>query len=116
VHHLAFSLSQATFWQAVEAARRAGIRHSGVKDRGFMDSILLRRPRSDCSSSWRPIASSRRSLHPRRRAAEPHRKSASRRGDHNSIAATSRTPIEALVVAPEAPLSDDRAPKDPYST
>jgi len=34
VHHLAFSLSQATFRQAVERLDERGIRHSGVKDRG----------------------------------------------------------------------------------
>src|SRR3954466_5215620 len=39
VHHVAFSLSQATFAQVVERLDERGIRHSGVKDRGFMDSI-----------------------------------------------------------------------------
>ena len=34
VHHLAFSLSQATFHQTVERLDERGIRHSGVKDRG----------------------------------------------------------------------------------
>ena len=41
VHHLAFSLSQATFRQTVERLDERGIRHSGVKDRGFMDSIYF---------------------------------------------------------------------------
>jgi catechol 2,3-dioxygenase-like lactoylglutathione lyase family enzyme len=41
VHHLAFSLSQATFAQVVERLDERGISHSGVKDRGFMDSIYL---------------------------------------------------------------------------
>jgi glyoxalase family protein len=44
VHHLAFSLSQATFRQAVERLEEAGIHHSGVKDRGFMDSIYFKDP------------------------------------------------------------------------
>ena len=44
VHHLAFSLSQATFHQAVERLDERGIRHSGVKDRGFMDSIYFTDP------------------------------------------------------------------------
>jgi glyoxalase family protein len=44
VHHLAFALSQATFRQAVERLDEAGIRHSGVKDRGFMDSIYFEDP------------------------------------------------------------------------
>src|SRR5205085_8599271 len=38
VHHLAFAVSHATFSQAVERLEERGIRHSGVKDRGFMDS------------------------------------------------------------------------------
>ena len=44
VHHLAFSTSQATFRQAVERLDERGIRHSGVKDRGFMDSIYFEDP------------------------------------------------------------------------
>ena len=44
VHHLAFSLSNATFRQAVERLDERGIRHSGVKDRGFMDSIYFEDP------------------------------------------------------------------------
>ena len=44
VHHLAFALSQATFAQAVERLDERGIRHSGVKDRGFMDSIYFTDP------------------------------------------------------------------------
>jgi glyoxalase family protein len=44
VHHLAFALSQATFFQAVERLDERGISHSGVKDRGFMDSIYFKDP------------------------------------------------------------------------
>jgi catechol 2,3-dioxygenase-like lactoylglutathione lyase family enzyme len=44
VHHLAFSLSQAVFAQAVERLEERGIRHSGVRDRGFMDSIYFEDP------------------------------------------------------------------------
>jgi phenylacetate-CoA ligase len=39
VYHIAFSLSQATFQQAVERLDERKIRHSGVKDRGFIRSI-----------------------------------------------------------------------------
>src|SRR3954451_4518575 len=41
VHHLALSLSRATFLQVVERLDERGIEHSGVKDRGFMDSIYF---------------------------------------------------------------------------
>ena len=44
VHHIAFSVSQATFAQAVERLDERGISHSGVKDRGFMDSIYFEDP------------------------------------------------------------------------
>src|SRR5689334_25150002 len=44
VHHLAFAISQATFAQTVERLDERGIRHSGVKDRGFMDSIYFTDP------------------------------------------------------------------------
>ena len=44
VHHLAFTVSKATFDQAVERLEERGIRHSGVKDRGFMDSIYFEDP------------------------------------------------------------------------
>ena len=44
MHHIAFALSQATFRQTVERLDERGIRHSGVKDRGFMDSIYFEDP------------------------------------------------------------------------
>ncbi len=44
VHHLAFALSRATFQQAVERLNERDIKHSGVKDRGFMDSIYFTDP------------------------------------------------------------------------
>jgi catechol 2,3-dioxygenase-like lactoylglutathione lyase family enzyme len=44
VHHVAFSLANAVFRQTVERLDERGIKHSGVKDRGFMDSIYFRDP------------------------------------------------------------------------
>ncbi|MGZ4355594.1 MAG: VOC family protein [Gaiellaceae bacterium] len=44
VHHLAFALSKATFDQAVERLAERGFGNSGVKDRGFMDSIYFHDP------------------------------------------------------------------------
>jgi catechol 2,3-dioxygenase-like lactoylglutathione lyase family enzyme len=44
VHHLALALSKATFDQAVARLDERDIRHSGVKDRGFMDSIYFHDP------------------------------------------------------------------------
>ena len=69
VHHLAFAVSQATFYQAVERLDERGIRHSGVKDRGFMDSIYFEDPLGLlielASYRFEPPAR----LHPRRGAA-----------------------------------------------
>ena len=44
MHHVAFAVSQATFKQTVERLDERGIEHSGVKDRGFMDSIYFEDP------------------------------------------------------------------------
>jgi catechol 2,3-dioxygenase-like lactoylglutathione lyase family enzyme len=44
VHHVAFQVSNVTFRQAIERLDERGIHHSGVKDRGFMDSIYFREP------------------------------------------------------------------------
>ncbi len=44
VHHVAFAISAATFAQTVERLDERGIAHSGVKDRGFMDSIYFEDP------------------------------------------------------------------------
>jgi catechol 2,3-dioxygenase-like lactoylglutathione lyase family enzyme len=44
VHHIALAVSKATFDQAVERLEERGIRNSGVKDRGFMDSLYFDDP------------------------------------------------------------------------
>jgi catechol 2,3-dioxygenase-like lactoylglutathione lyase family enzyme len=44
VHHIAFSVSRVTFLQAVARLDERRVSHSGVKDRGFMDSIYFRDP------------------------------------------------------------------------
>jgi catechol 2,3-dioxygenase-like lactoylglutathione lyase family enzyme len=44
VHHIALNVSHATFAQAVARLDARGIKHSGVVDRGFMDSIYFRDP------------------------------------------------------------------------
>ncbi|SHI37110.1 VOC family protein [Wenxinia saemankumensis] len=44
LHHLAFTVSNVTFRQVAERLDARGIRHSGPKDRGFMDSIYFKDP------------------------------------------------------------------------
>jgi catechol 2,3-dioxygenase-like lactoylglutathione lyase family enzyme len=44
VHHLALTVSRATFALIPARLEARGIAHSGPKDRGFMDSIYFREP------------------------------------------------------------------------
>lgn len=44
VHHLAFSVSRAMLLQVADRLKARGIGHSGIKDRGFMDSIYFKDP------------------------------------------------------------------------
>ena len=113
VHHVAFSLSNAVFRQAVERLDERGIRHSGVKDRGFMDSIYFEDPLGLlvelASYRFEPPGGHTHSdvlLAAHRLRVE--------RGDYNIAPIHLADAIEALVARSQASLSDDRAPKDPY--
>ena len=44
VHHVAFEVDRATFSGVLERLKERGIGNSGVKDRGFMDSIYFKDP------------------------------------------------------------------------
>ena len=44
VHHIAFSVSRVSFAQAIRRLEERGIANTGVRDRGFMDSIYFRDP------------------------------------------------------------------------
>jgi catechol 2,3-dioxygenase-like lactoylglutathione lyase family enzyme len=114
VHHLAFSLSQATFAQTVERLDERGIRHSGIKDRGFMDSIYFNDPLGLlielASYRFEPPAGHTHadvllSAHRIRVAA----------GDYNIAPVHLADAIETLVTASRDSLSDDRSPKNPYA-
>ncbi|MDQ3778396.1 MAG: VOC family protein [Actinomycetota bacterium] len=113
VHHIAFSLSQATFRQAVERLDERGIRHSGVKDRGFMDSIYFEDPLGLLIelSSYRfepPGGYTHGEV-----LLEAH-KLRVERGDYSIAEEHLADAIEELVERSRASLSDDRAAKDPY--
>jgi len=113
VHHVAFSLSQATFHQAVERLDERGISHSGVKDRGFMDSIYF----TDPLGLLIELASYR--FEPPHGHAhsdvllEAHRIRVER-GDYNIDQAHLADAIEVLVERSRDSLSDDRSARDPY--
>ena len=114
VHHIAFSVSQATFHQTVERLDERGIRHSGVKDRGFMDSIYFEDPLGLLIelSSYRfepPLGSSHADV-----LLEAH-KIRAQRGAYNIAEEHLADAIETLVMRSRASLSYDRSPKNPYS-
>ena len=113
VHHLAFSLSQATFRQVVDRLDGRGIRHSGVKDRGFMDSIYFDDPLGLLIelASYRfepPAGSTHADV-----LLEAHRLRIER-DDYNIAEAHLADAIERLVSRSQDSLSDDRSPRDPY--
>jgi catechol 2,3-dioxygenase-like lactoylglutathione lyase family enzyme len=113
VHHIALSLSKATFDQAVERLDARGIRHSGVKDRGFMDSIYFEDPLGLTIelAAYRfepPTGFTHAEV-----LLEAHKLRVAR-GDHHIAQAHLADAIEDLVLRSRASLSDDRSPKNPY--
>ena len=113
VHHIALSISKATFTHAVERLDERGIKHSGVKDRGFMDSIYFEDPLGLTIelASYRfepPFGYTHADV-----LLESH-KLRVERGDPNIAEIHLADAIELLVLRSRASLSDDRSPKDPY--
>jgi catechol 2,3-dioxygenase-like lactoylglutathione lyase family enzyme len=113
VHHLAFAVSQATFAQTVERLDERGIAHSGVKDRGFMDSIYFTDPLGLLIelASYRfepPAGHSHADV-----LLEAHRIRVAQ-GDYNISTVHLADAIERLVTRSRGSLSADRSPQDPY--
>jgi catechol 2,3-dioxygenase-like lactoylglutathione lyase family enzyme len=114
VHHIAFSVSQATFHQAVERLDERGILHSGVKDRGFMDSIYFEDPLGLLIelASYRfepPFGHTHADV-----LFEAH-KLRVERGDYNIDQVHLADAIEGLILRSRPSLSEDRTAKDPYT-
>jgi catechol 2,3-dioxygenase-like lactoylglutathione lyase family enzyme len=115
VHHIAFAVSKASFDQAVERLDERGIRHSGVKDRGFMDSIYFEDPLGLLIelASYRfepPTGFTHADV-----LLEAH-KLRVERGDYNIAQIHLADAIERLVRSSRGSLSEDRSAKDPYGT
>ena len=113
VHHIAFSVSQATFFQAVERLDERGIEHSEIKDRGFMDSIYFKDPLGLLIelASYRfepPAGHTHADV-----LLEAHRLRVER-GDYNIDRIHLADAIERLVERSQGSLSDDRSPKQAY--
>jgi catechol 2,3-dioxygenase-like lactoylglutathione lyase family enzyme len=110
VHHVALSLSHATFAQTVERLDERAIRHSGVRDRGFMDSIYFTDPLGLLIelASYRfepPEGHTHAEV-----LLEAHRIRVAR-DDYNITEEHLADAIEALVTRSRASLSEDREPK-----
>ena len=113
MHHVAFSLSLAVFAQTVERLDERGVKHSGVKDRGFMDSIYFEDPLGLLIelASYRfepPFGHTHADV-----LLEAH-KLRVERGDYNIAQDHLADAIELLIERSRPSLSDDRSPKNPY--
>jgi len=113
LHHLAFNVSQATFWQIAKRLDTRGVAHSGPVDRGFMDSIYFRDPlglRLELASyRFEPPEGCRHADV----MIEAH-KIRVMRGDHNIDREHLADAIELLVERSQHSLSNDRAPRKSY--
>lgn len=113
LHHLALSVSQATFWQIAERLEARGVKHSGPVDRGFMDSIYFRDPlglRIELASyRFEPPEGCRHADV----MIEAHRIRVAR-GDHHIDKVHLADAIELLVARRHASLSADRSARNPY--
>jgi catechol 2,3-dioxygenase-like lactoylglutathione lyase family enzyme len=115
VHHIAFSVSRATFSQAIRRLAERNIANSGVKDRGFMDSIYFRDPLGQLYelSSYKfepPSGMSHVDV-----LTEAHRIRVGRNSyaiDESHLADA----IENLTRRARASLSEDRSAQDPYAS
>jgi catechol 2,3-dioxygenase-like lactoylglutathione lyase family enzyme len=113
VHHLAFALSKATFDQVAARLEEREIRSSGVKDRGFMDSIYFHDPLGLLIelASYRfepPSGCTHGEV-----LFEAHRLRVER-GDENIEPIHLADAIELLAERSRPSLSADRSPKNPY--
>ena len=99
--------------QAVDRLDERGVRHSGVKDRGFMDSIYFSDPLGLLIelASYRfepPFGYTHADV-----LLAAHRIRVER-GDHSIAEIHLADAIEDLVRASRPSLSEDRSPQDPY--
>lgn len=113
VHHLAFNVSRATFSQAVTRLEERGIGHSGVKDRGFMDSIYFKDPLGLLIelATYKfepPVGCTHADV-----MIEAHRMRVAA-GDYNIQEVHLADAIELLVERNQQSLSSDRGAKNPF--
>ena len=114
VHHIAFNVSAASFKMAIERLEERGIGHTGVKDRGFMDSIYFKDPMGlliELASYkfFPPEGCTHADV-----LIEAHRLRVDR-GDHHIAEEHLADAIEMLVERRQQTLSADRSAKNPYA-
>jgi glyoxalase family protein len=114
LHHIAFTVSRATYTQIARRLEERGISNTGEVDRGFMDSLYFRDPLGQllelaCYKFEPPIGATHadvlREAHLLRVA----------RGDHHIADEHLADAIELLTVRRQGSLSGDRTAKDPYT-
>lgn len=114
VHHIAFSLSRASFNQAIARLEARGVKHSGVKDRGIFDSIYFTDPLGLlielATYKFEPPAGFTHTevIH------EAHKLRVAR-GDYNIQEIHLADAIEMMMERRNGSLSADRSAKNPYA-
>ncbi|GAA3877451.1 VOC family protein [Celeribacter arenosi] len=113
LHHLAFEVSKVTFDHVVERLDARGIKHSGPKDRGFMDSIYFKDPVGMLIelAAYRFVPPQGHTHTDVLHRAHLIRVQA---GDGHIGTVHLADAIEELVQEQTSTLSTDRSPKDPY--
>ncbi|MDQ2090209.1 VOC family protein [Marimonas arenosa] len=113
VHHLAFNVSRAVFSQCIERLEERGIGHSGVRDRGFMDSIYFKDPLGLLIELATYKFEPPEGFTHAQVMLEAH-KIRVERGDYNIQEIHLADAIEAMVVRRNGSLSEERGAKNPY--
>ncbi len=114
VHHIAFSVSRVSFTQVTARLEERGIWNTGVRDRGFMDSIYFRDPLGFlielATYKFEPPAGHSHAdvLH------QAHLIRVAR-GDYAIAEVHLADAIEQMVARRQGSLSADRGPKNPYA-
>lgn len=114
VHHVAFSVSQATFMQITERLDERGIKHTGVKNRNMFESVYFEDPMGllielACYKFEPPVGYTHGQV-----LFEAHRLRVER-GDYNILEIHIADAIEMMTASATKSLSDDRGPKNPYA-
>lgn len=114
LHHLAFTVSRATYTQIARRLDERGVNHTGEIDRGFMDSIYFRDPLGQliecaCYKFEPPVGVTHAAV-----LYAAHLLRVERDDDHITDEHLADA-IELLVARNQPSLSADRTAKDPYT-